>query len=113
MEIEFDLIGVDAPIANALRRILIAEVRALGHVAVPATLPVPCLGWDACAGSVACAVVDGVSPLADARHALRCAAPLRASRSPLLRWRRCSTRTTRLSSKTKYLPIVLAWSHCW
>jgi hypothetical protein len=25
--IEFDLVGVDAPIANALRRILIAEVR--------------------------------------------------------------------------------------
>ena len=28
MEMEFELIGIDAPLANAFRRILIAEVRA-------------------------------------------------------------------------------------
>lgn len=31
MALEFDLVGVEAPIANAVRRILIAEVRFLLH----------------------------------------------------------------------------------
>lgn len=30
-DIEFDLIGIDAAIANAFRRILIAEVRSVSH----------------------------------------------------------------------------------
>ena len=74
MEIEFDLIGVDAPIANALRRILISEVCALGHVAAAAPLPMPWLSWGACIGRVACAVVDGV--LSPGRLAARPSAAL-------------------------------------
>ena len=60
MDMEFDMIGIDAPIANAIRRILIAEV----CVCVCASVPVcafvcvcVCVCMRACAHARVCVCV--------------------------------------------------------